>query len=197
VVLSKRERYIVIATVVVVGVLGLDQFFVSPLWAKKADLDGRIKVAQDDLTAKTSDIDLARRARRKWAQASGNTVKRDAPEVESQVNNNVRQWGADSRMNVTSFRQDRVEKEKGFTKITYLVTGAGNMEQIGRFLHHIQTAKIPARIVDLQINTKKEGADDLTLTVKVASIFEQPEAEKPAGGSNTAGQRDARASWEW
>jgi Tfp pilus assembly protein PilO len=194
VVLSKRERYIVIVTVAVVAILGLDQFFVSPLLAKKSDLDGRIDSAEKEVAKQSTDVDLAKRARHKWAQAAGNTVKRDAPEVESQVNNSVRQWGQDSRMNVTSFRQDRIEKEKGFTKITYLVTGAGSMDQIGRFLHRIQTSKIPIRIVDLQITTKKEGGDDLILTVKVASIFEQPEPEKPAARAN---QSDARASWEW
>ena len=40
--LSKRERYIVIITVAVVGILGLDRFFVSPLLARMDEAKTKI-----------------------------------------------------------------------------------------------------------------------------------------------------------
>ena len=191
-VLSKRERYIVILTTTVVGVLALDWLFVTPLLARRATVAEEITLAESDVTQQQLDIDTAIAARRKWKDVSGGTVKRDTPEVETQVYGAVQGWAKDSRMNLTSFRYERTEKEKGFNKVTFIATGTGGMEQISRFLYRIQTASIPVRIVDLNLTTKKEGTDDLGLQVKIASVFEQHEAPKPTG---QAPPRDAQASW--
>jgi hypothetical protein len=187
-ILSKRERYIAIATVLVVGVLGLDFFIVSPLFARSRDVGEQIDKASADIAKQQKDIKNAKAARNKWTEVSGNTIKRDASEVESQVYSAVQEWGREARMSL-AFRNERTEKEKGFTKITYVLTGNGGMEQISRFLHQIQTAKIPVRIVDLSVGTRgKEGVDELVLTVKIASIFQQPENDnrpKPAAAQGT------------
>ena len=193
--LSKRERYIVIITVAVVGILGLDRFFVSPLLARMDEAKTKIESSERELTQQERDITNARRARRKWATASGGTVKRDAPEVESLIAEAVRNWAGETRMSFTGFRPFGTDKEKGFTRITYVVTGAGSMEQIGRVLHKIQTAKIPVRIMDLQISPKtREGVDDLNVSLKVSSIIETPDADKNKQG-HSAQQRDSTASW--
>ena len=194
--LSQRERYIVIFTVAVVGVLGLDKFFVSPLLARMEEVKIKIEKSESELADQERDMTNARRARRKWATASGGTVKRDAPEVESQINNTVRNWANETRMSFTGFRPFGTDKEKGFTRITYVVTGAGSMEQIGRFLHKIQTAKIPVRIIDLQLSPKtREGVDDLNLSLKLASIIETPDADKPKPAAGQPGSREASISW--
>jgi hypothetical protein len=192
VVLSKRERYIVILTLTVVGILALDYLFVTPLLDRRTRLGNELTVAEQDVLQQRRDMSNATRARRKWRDVSGGTVKRDTPEVETQVYGAVQEWAKDARMNLSSFRYERTEKEKGFNKVTFIATGTGGMEQIGRFLFRIQTANIPVRITDLQIGTKKEGTDDLSLQVKIASVFEQPETPKPTG---QAPARDAQASW--
>ena len=191
-VLSKRERYIVILTLTVVGILALDWLFVSPLLARRTELGESIAVAEQDVTQQRRDMTNATRARRKWRDVSGGTVKRETPEVETQVYGAVQEWAKDSRMNLSSFRYERTEKEKGFNKVTFIATGTGGMEQIGRFLFRIQTANIPVRITALNITTKKEGTDDLALQVKIASVFDQPETPKPTGQSTP---RAAQASW--
>ena len=178
-VLSKRERFIAIATFVVVGVLVLDFFIVRPLFARAAEVGEQIDVATQQVIDRQEDMRRAKAARRRWTDVAGDAVRRDASEVESQVYSAVQEWGRDARMSLSFRSEGRNEKEKGFTRITYVLTGNGTMEQISRFLHHVQTARIPVRIVDLQIGTRsKEGADELTMTVKIASIYQQAEGDK-------------------
>jgi hypothetical protein len=54
------------------------------------------------------------------------------------------------------------------------------MGQIGRFLYRLQTANIPVRIVDMTINSRRDGADDLAIVLGVSTIYLAPEPEKPA-----------------
>ena len=45
------------------------------------------------------------------------------------------------------------------------------MQQIARFLWHIQTANIPVRISELTLSTRKEGTDDLQLSMTLATML--------------------------
>ena len=194
-ILSKRERYIAILTISVVGILGVDFFIVSPLFARSREVGDLIDRANQDIIKQQKDLKNVKAARNKWTQVSGNTIKRDASEVESQVYSAVQEWGRDARISL-AFRNERTEKEKGFTKITYVLTGNGSMEQISRFLYQVQTARIPVRIVDLQIGIRgREGVDDLALTVKVASIFQQPETDNRPKPAAQPQPKDTSVSW--
>ena len=195
-ILSKRERYIAILTITVVGILGLDFFVVSPLLARSREVGELIDKSSQDIMKEQKDIKNAKAARKKWTDVSGNTIKRDASEVESQVYSAVQEWGREARISL-AFRNERTEKDKGFTKITYILTGNGSMEQISRFLYHVQTARIPVRIVDLQMGIRgsKEGVDDLSLTVKIASIFQQPDNDNRPKPAAQPQPKDTSVSW--
>ena len=194
-ILSKRERYIAILTISVVAILALDWFIVSPLFARSREVGDLIDKASQEIVKEQKDIKNAKAARKKWTDVSGNTIKRDASEVESQVYSAVQEWGRDARISL-AFRNERTEKEKGFTKITYVLTGNGSMEQISRFLFQVQTARIPVRIVDLQVGTRgREGVDDLALTVKIASIFQQPDADNRPKPAAQPQPKDTSVSW--
>jgi Tfp pilus assembly protein PilO len=178
VVLSKRERYIAIATALVVGILVLDQFILSPLMAQKEIVDVRIAEAQQQLANANQLFAKARSANRNWREMSG-TVERSASDAESRVLNNVRQWAQDEGMNLASVKPERTERDKDFDRITFRATGTGGMQQIGRFLYRIETASMPVRVTDLLLSTRKEGTDDLAITVGIATISLAPEPERP------------------
>ena len=85
-----------------------------------------------------------------------------------------------------ALKSDRTEKEKDFYKLTLRATGNGGMAQIARFLWHIQTANIPVKITELTISSRKEGADDLSLTMSVATAYLAPESESPSRNTSAS-----------
>ena len=182
-VLSKRERYIAIATVAAVGILALDRFALDPLVAAKTRLDTQVAKCQQNFDKARRLFANSRRKGHLWAEMQNNGLRRrDAAEAESQVLNSIREWAQDAGMSLSSVKPERTEKEKDFAKSTFRATGIGGMSQISRFIWHLETATIPLRVSDVQINSRKEGTDDLTVQLGISTIYLPHEAEKDAPG---------------
>jgi hypothetical protein len=187
--LSKREKFIGIFTVIVVAVPVLFSYVISPLTTRKAVLDAEIQAAQDELERTGRLFNTARSARREFASMAGSALHQDRASAEGQILNNVREWAQEAGVNLSSLKPEREEKEKDFQKITFRATCSGGMSQVGRFLHRIQTAAIPVRVTDLSLSSHRDGADDLSLSVALATIYQLP-AEK--NGARSSGSPAAR-----
>ena len=188
-VLSKRERYISIITVSVLAVLGLYQFVVEPLLTRHAELSASITAAQDKLEASQRKFETSRRASKQWSQMVSGGLHTDESAAENLLLNNLREWGQESGMSISSLKPERNEKEKDFYRKTIRATGTGNMSQIGRFLWRIQSSTIPIRVSDLQISSRREGSDDLAIILGVSTIYLAPQTDKsprPAGATASA-----------
>lgn len=178
-VLSKRERFIALTTLAAVGLLGLDRLVLSPLMAASAELDGQINACRAKLQDAQAKFDGRKRRMRQWTQMQNSGLRRkDDSEAESQMMNSIRDWAQEAGLTLLSVKPDRTEKEKGFSKSTFRVTGSGGMAEIGRFLWYVQNAAMPARIVDLQITTRKEATDDLSLQLGISTVRLLTESER-------------------
>lgn len=182
--MTKRERYIGIGTLAALVVLALNYLFVAPLFAQRETLD--IGTSEATAKVKEGEAAIARRARDAalWRQFTP-ALKRDASDTESQIRDKVLDWAQAAGLSLTSTKLDRPEKEKDFYRMTVHATGSGTMEQLGYFLYHIQTAQIPVRVSDLQIGTRKEATDDLSITLGISTIYLA--SDTPAGGATPGG----------
>lgn len=184
-VVSKRERYVLIATAAVVGLLVLDWFILTPLLTRKSELDQAIVKARDELDNADRLFVNSRRATPTWNKMVNGALKKNASEAESQVLHSVRDWAADAGMTLSSVKPDRTEKDKEFIRTNFRATGAGGMAQISRFLWNLQNSDIPVRITDLQIGSRKDGTDELTLQLGMTTLYlAPPPPEKVAVAPN-------------
>jgi len=184
-ILSKRERYIVIGTVVVVGILGLDRFFLTPLIDRRQETEANIRLEMGKMEKATGLLTNRSRVNRKWTEMSGVTLKSDGATAESQIIRVVNEWAQDSGLNISSVKPERAEKEKQFMKITFRANATGNMAAISRFMWRLQTSKVPVRVTDISITTRRDGVDDLSLDLGISTVYLPPE---PAKGETTAGK---------
>jgi hypothetical protein len=190
-VLSKRERYIGLTTVALVGIVGVHWLIVDPLIRRAGDLKVLIAEARDTRERHDKDIQTSERAARLWSEMSGRNLPRDASDADQMINY-LSDWAQDVGLSLSSVKPERSEREKDFHKKTYRATGSGGMGQIGRFLHRIQTASVPVRIADLTLSSRKEGTDDLSLSVGVATIYPATENERSRSAGPLAMGREAR-----
>ena len=188
-VLSKREKIIGALAAAIIAVPALNSLVISPITTKMAVLDADIGAATDELERTGRLFETSKAARREWAAMARAALVEDRPRAESQILNNVREWAQESGISLSSLKPEREEKEKDFQKITFRATCSGGMAQIGQFLHRIQTAAIPVRITDLQLSSQRDGTDELTLSVALATIYMPPESERsplPARGASAS-----------
>ena len=178
-VISKRERYIVIATLAAAGLLLIDRVVYSPLMVQWNDIETRTDARRVELIDTNKLIKESREKSRQWSAMSGKRLPRNASEAESQILNSVREWASEARLPpLSAVKPERSEKEKDFYKMTFRATASGSMAQVSRFLYYIQTSSVPARITDVTITSRKEGTDELTLNLGIATIYPVPESEK-------------------
>jgi Tfp pilus assembly protein PilO len=177
VVLSKRERYIGYVTGAVLALVLVQYVVVGPLWERKTQLDARIADAKSQRDRDNGLIETSERAGKYWTQMSSRSLPRDSYDAD-QMLNNLSDWAQDAGLSLSSVKSERTEKEKDFYKKTFRAAGSGGMRQVGQFLYRIQTASTAARITDVTLSSRKEGTDDLSVSVGVATIYPVPESEK-------------------
>lgn len=204
-VLSKRERLIAFGTLGAIGVLALDRLVVEPLMAANTQLNMEIDRSQADLQDARSKIEGRRRRARTWAQMQNNGLRRrDVSEAESQMLNSIGEWAREAGMTLVSVKPERTEvvsvkperaerEKKVFSKSTFRVNGSGGMSQISRFLWHVESAEMPACIVDLLLTTRKEATDDLSLQMGISTICLLPDSGGEQGGEAGGGARAREA----
>jgi hypothetical protein len=194
VILSKRERYIAIGTGAVVALLALDRFLFTPLLDQRAQLTSEIELARHGLERATRLFANSRKVNQRWGEMLDSGVKTDASAAESQVLQAVHDFARESGLNMTSVKRERTDRVKEFQQITLRAVATGNMSAASRFLWRVQTARVPVRVTDIQITTRKEGTDDLSLTLGISTIYLAPEPKKPDGTAAPAVQ--TANAWE-
>lgn len=179
--MSPRERWIAIGLGVVVGAYALDAVLLTPLTERLRIAD---KSIGDDTVALTTADGLQANqdvANRRWKELTGTTLKSDFSAAESQLLNRVRDVAQSSGLTLDSLKPERSEKQKDFQRMTYRAATTGNMKQTAKFLDALRTADIPLRLTDVQISSRKDGTDDLTMQAGIATIYVLPPEPAKAG----------------
>src|SRR5882672_10687914 len=131
-ILSRRERYIVIGTVAVVGILALDRLFLTPLIERRQVTDAQMRLASEEMERANGLVTNRSRVNRKWNDMSGASLKMDGATAESQIIRAVGDWALEAGLNLSSVKPERAEKEKQFVKITFRANATGNMAAISK-----------------------------------------------------------------
>ncbi len=185
-VFSKREKLILWLTIAALAALVLDRYALTPLLDARAALAAR----KAGLTAKKIEADnlIARRDRLAgtWENMLADGMKDNASEAESQALRALRDWSALARLRLTELRPERSSGKEALPQITIHFTGLGSMEDVRQMLCRIKTAAIPMKITMLQLGSRRGGTDDLSLQLKVSTLYTPP---GPVSPDEAAGRR--------
>ena len=185
--MNAREKTIAIVLGAVVGLYALDSYLLSPYLDRLTKADSLIAEHNQEV----SDFETTKRRRvnaaKDWRKVATDSVKTDASAAESQLLGRVRECAQRAQLSLTSQKAEKTEKEKGYDRILLKASGQGTMQQIGRFLYEIQNANIPIRVNDIEVSSRKEGVDDLALTITLATLYQTPVTPKVAMTGSRSG----------
>ena len=181
-VLSKRERLLAAATVLAVAVLALDRFLLAPFMDLRAQAETEKQSLIGQMERATSLFALKGRLRPKWDEMLAGGLKGDPFDAETQVLHAVRDWSQEAGLDLASVKPERVALEGDIQEITFQAAGTGPMSAVARFLWLLETTSLPLRIKDLQLGSRTEGRDDLSLQLRISTLY----LAREAGASNAA-----------
>lgn len=184
---TKRERIIIFVAIAAVSLLVLDVYALAPLLARR----DAARDEKDRLVTEKGKVDIliARgdRLDKSWEGMLADGMKPTAAEAESQLLRALRDWSAEEGVKLSSLRPERSQEDTELIEITVHAAGTGSMRSASRLLWRIETAKIPVKIKMLQLGSRKDGTDDLSLHLKVSTLHlpaEKTEGRDIAGRTN-------------
>jgi hypothetical protein len=182
VVLSQREKFVAIAFGAIAVLAIVYWVVLSPLmdWSDRIDKD--IAAAHDVQSKDASLSHKLAQLTKVWDDMKKNGLKTDVSEAQSQLSHAINEWAAQSGVAVTSTHSEAptlVDQRSGFTQVIYQVTGTGTTSGVAKLLYQIESAKIPIRIDNLRVASKKDGADDLEIQLNVSTLTMPSTPERP------------------
>lgn len=176
--LSPREKWIVVVTAVVLGLFLLDHFIVRPFYQSLDDLTQKRALLQGKLDDAKQTLAASHVARSRWAQFRAGGLQSDASATENNFLNAIRSWSQEARLPLASIRPDRSQSNHGLEEMSFQAGANGTMSAISAFLYRVETTHLPIRIREIQIASRTEGKDDLSLQLRLSTIWEDPSQAK-------------------
>lgn len=186
-ILSKREKTIAIVMAAVLGLLVMDYYFITPYMQERA----KLRSESDSLTRKLQQAERLfsnrKRVDQAWREMLAGGLKSDAAAGENQALHTVRDFAQNARVNLVSLKPDHTGRTGDFQQIRLQATGTGGMGQIAEMLWSIESTRLPLKLSELRLTSRKEGTDDLTFALSASTVVFSPAPEvKPVGGKTTA-----------
>lgn len=178
--LSKRERLIALGVGVAALIYLGDSYVVDPYTVSKNQAKDRVAVLDKELEGNRKLFREQRRMEKSWNDMLASGLKSDPSEAEQQLLRSMRDWAQEAGLTLGSLKPDRVLRSDKTQLVKLNATGTGPVAAAAQLLWRIETAPIPLKVDDLQLTTRKEGTDDLTLTLSVSTLWVAPGSETSA-----------------
>jgi Tfp pilus assembly protein PilO len=172
---KRRERHLVIAALVCLGLLAGRSLVLGPIhegWKARsvriAELDGLVE--RGELLMDQSDA-----IGRRWAAMHERSLPADTSEAENKVIGAVGRWAADSRLTVTDRKPRWQLGEEEGGRLEVRVSGNGDMRAIARFLYELERDPLALRLEDVSVRARDDRGAELALEARFTGLI-MPEA---------------------
>jgi hypothetical protein len=190
VVLSKRERAIATAAVIALAVLLLDRFVLTPVRERRSAMAVETEALLNDFERTSTLFERRRRLWPKWREMLDSGLASDLAEAESRVLHALRDWSQQAGLTLSSLRPERVSPQGELREITFQASGTGRLSAVTEFLRLLEYSSLPVRATELQIGSRREGADELSLQLRISALCLPVERTAAIGGSSTVDSQE-------
>jgi len=185
--LSKRERIIVLVTLLAVGALVADRLVRAPIANGLRELRVERQKSLAQVTKAKNLLQQKQQIEQKKALLSEG-LRNDA-EAESLVARALDKWAEDARLTLTSVKPDRMASgDKGLREILFVIAGKGPLDAVAWFLYQVETSDLPIKVKHLQLGSTSEAGDNMSLELRISTLYlaadeksspKQPQPKQP------------------
>ena len=181
-VLSKRERLLAAATLLVILIFILYRFVATPFMDMKENISREKQELTDKVRHGDRIIRQRDRIKEEWQDMIRGGLSSDPSNMESKVLHVLRQWSYDCGLSISSIKPDRNRAEDVMLReIMFNVACRGSMDSVGQFLWQIENSELPLRITEFQLGAREEDGRDMSLQLKLSTVY-LPENVIPDAG---------------
>ncbi len=174
--LSKRQQLLGILAIAVLVIWAGDRLVLTPLmklWNERAT---RIAELKKSVTQGSLLLDRDKSIRARWESMRTNTLSDEVSEAEDQVFRAFERWSQDSRIGVTSIKPQWKHTADDFTTLECRVDAFGSLPSLTRFLYEIEKDPLGLKVELVEVTTRDNRGDQLTLVLQVSGLQLNPSA---------------------
>ena len=190
-ILSKRERIVVVLTLAALSILVLDNYVLSPFLASYSAAGARREKLRGELRQAENLLARRRRIDSRWREMLSGSLKRDPAEAESQMFHALLDWSEQAGLKL-SLRPERSAEKTDLREITFHITTDGSMKSVLQFLWRLKTADIPTKLESVRLRSRKDGIDDLELQLRVSTLYLAAPSASPQAGDRVVSKGGVR-----
>ena len=169
-IMSKRERFIATVTLAALAILVLDRFVFTPAHKRKVAIQEETQQIITNLERARVLFARKKKLAPEWRNLLDAGLRLGPTEAESRVLHAVRDWSQEARLSLSSLRPERMKDKGELQEITFRASGTGPMSAVTGFLWRLESSPLPIRVMELQLGTRKEGTDDLSLQLRISAL---------------------------
>ena len=144
-------------------------------WKKRA---ARVQELQKQVNDGRVLVDREASYRSRWAQMQTNTLSGKAPQAEEQVLKAFDRWSSDSRLSVLSINPMWRREVDDHATLECRVDASGSLSAISRFLYDLERDPMAVKIQAMEISSKDNEGQQLSLGLQVSGLSLTPPPEK-------------------
>jgi hypothetical protein len=177
--ISNRQQLLAFVAIAAITLFAADRLVLSPLtaaWKKRAE---RIEQLRKDVSDGRNLVEREASYRSRWAQMQTNTLSGKAPQAEEQVLKAFDRWSSASRLSVLSINPLWRREADSHATLECRVDASGSLSAISRFLYDLERDPMAVKIQALEISSKDNEGQQLSLGLQVSGLSLTLAEKKP------------------
>jgi hypothetical protein len=168
---SKRQRLLVILAATGVLLLILDRVLLTPLTVSWQNRTAELARLQKQVTAGRGVIERAARTEGLWKEMQSQALPKDPAQAEQELISAFDRWGRASSVELASIKpQWKRGTGDRHSVLECRVDANGSVATLTRFLHEVEKSPLALRIESVELTTRDNNGQRLSLALLVSGL---------------------------
>ncbi len=170
---QNRQKVLLIAVAAGVLLLVLDRvvMYFSGVWnVRSAEI---VKLSKDVARGRSL-IERAAHTQRAWNEMQAGALPKDAAQAEQELITAFDRWGRENRIELGSIKPQWKRGTTRYSTLECRVDATGSLPTLSRFLYELEKSPMALRVDSVELTSRDEGGNKLTLGLIVSGLRMSP-----------------------
>ena len=171
--LSAKEKKLLIAAIIALGIMFGDKLLLKPLVEKRNMLKTQNAQITSDLEQARNILERRKLVKQKWVQMQESGLTNDPQKLESSLFSFLEDASGKSGLEISYVQPGISESNEGFGLIDFTLSGRGTMRSVTEFLWEVETCNLPVLIGSFQLGALDENGQNVSIQLELSALHLQ------------------------
>ncbi len=167
--MSTREKILAGVIAALVGVFLLDWLVIGPAWSYLRQQGTEARRLETDLEQARLLVDNADIIEARWSALTTAGLGATEEVLRTKVQQNLSVWSGEAGFDLTTLVSGRTVDGDAMHEVQFVVSGSGSLNATVDLLDAIQRSPFPLRIVELDLTSRDEDQDRVSLRATLST----------------------------